>query len=49
MEQAMNADKLMAAGMTHNTSDILTGKPLSVGEDIVLDGYRYLWIDISNP
>ena len=46
--QVLVAEKLKAAGMTQNTYDILTGKQLQVGEDIVFDGYRYLWIDISN-
>ena len=47
IEQVMKADKLAAAGMTGITREIFNQTLLPVGEDLVLDGYRYLWIDIS--
>jgi len=46
-EQVMKADKLAAASLTGITRDIFSQAMLPVGEDLVLDGYRYLWLDIS--
>lgn len=45
--QSMPAEYLTAAGMTDNAIDILTQKELPAGKDLIFEGYRYFWIDIS--
>jgi len=46
--QVMNAAKLAASGMTRDAHEIFTQRSISAGEDIEIDAYRYLWIDISD-
>jgi amylosucrase len=45
--QVMHAAKLAASGMTHDAPEIFTQRTLPAGEDLEIDAYRYLWIDIS--
>jgi amylosucrase len=45
--QVMNAVKLVASGMTSDTHEIFTQRTIPPGEDLEIDAYRYLWIDIS--
>jgi amylosucrase len=45
--QVMQYAKLASAGMTNPAIDILTQQTRPPGEDLELDGYRYVWIDIS--
>ena len=45
--QVMAYAKLVSVGMTNHVLDILTQQTLPPGEDLQLDGYRYVWIDIS--
>lgn len=46
-DQVMTADRLAAAGMTRDADETFTQKTLPAGEDLLFDGYRYMWIDIS--
>jgi amylosucrase len=48
-EQVVTADTLSAAGMAADGLELLSQRPLPAGGDLILDGYRYLWIDISGP
>ena len=45
--QVMNAATLAASGMTRDTHEIFTQRAIPAGEDLEIDAYRYLWIDIS--
>jgi amylosucrase len=45
--QIMEFAKLASAGLTNDAFDIFSQQPLPHGEDLELDGYRYVWIDIS--
>jgi len=47
--QIISADKLAEAGMTRDALEVLTQKMFPAGEDLELQGYRYMWIDISGP
>ncbi|KPJ77247.1 MAG: amylosucrase [Deltaproteobacteria bacterium SG8_13] len=47
--QIISADKLAEAGMTRDALEVLTQKVFPAGEDLELQGYRYMWIDISGP
>jgi len=46
-EQTMSGDRLKAAGLTHAARRIYFDETLPVGDDLVLEGYRFAWIDIS--
>jgi amylosucrase len=46
-EQTMPGDRLAAAGLTAGAHRIYFDEALPVGDDLVLDGYRFAWIDIS--
>ncbi|HKL21898.1 MAG TPA: hypothetical protein VJ904_08835, partial [Tichowtungia sp.] len=46
-EQTMPGEHLRAAGLTADAHRIYFGETLSVGDDLILDGYRFAWIDIS--
>ena len=48
-EQVVTAATLSAAGMTTDCVELLSQRVLPAGDDLILDGYRYLWIDISGP
>ena len=48
-EQVLESSTLLDAGMTDSARDIISQRPLPSGEDLVLAGYRYCWIDISGP
>ncbi len=48
-EQVVTAATLSAAGMRTDCVELLSQRVLPAGEDLILDGYRYLWIDISGP
>ena len=37
----------VASGMTRGTHEIFTHRKIPAGEDLEIDAYRYLWIDIS--
>lgn len=43
----MNAAKLAALGMMREAHEIFTQRAIPAGEDLEIDEYRYLWIDIS--
>ena len=43
----MNAAKLAALDMTRDAHEIFTQRAIPAGEDLEIDAYRYLWIDIS--
>jgi len=45
--QVMNAATLAASGMTRDAHEIFTQRAIPAGEDLEIDAYRYLWIDIS--
>ena len=45
--QVMNAAKLAASDMTRDAHEIFTQRAIPAGEDLEIDAYRYLWIDIS--
>ncbi len=45
--QVMNAAALAASGMRRDAHDIFTQRAIPAGEDLEIDAYRYLWIDIS--
>jgi amylosucrase len=45
--QVMRIHKLTAAGMMRQATDVLMDQMIPTGEDLALDGYRYMWIDIS--
>jgi amylosucrase len=47
-DQVMKADRLAAGGMTRDAYEMFTQKTLPAGEDLAFDGYRYMWIDISD-
>lgn len=47
-DQVIRADRLAAGGLTRDAHEIFTQKTLPIGEDLVFDGYRYMWIDISD-
>ena len=46
-EQVVAAGRLSAAGMKRESAELLNQHILAAGSDLVLDGYRYAWIDIS--
>jgi amylosucrase len=48
-EQLVTAATLSAAGMRADCVELLSQRVLPAGADLTLDGYRYLWIDISGP
>lgn len=48
-EQVVAADHLSAAGMMRESFELINQHILAAGADLVLDGYRYAWIDISVP
>jgi amylosucrase len=48
-EQVVTAATLSAAGMRTDCVELLSQRALPAGADLILDGYRYLWIDISGP
>jgi amylosucrase len=45
--QVMNNGKLEASGMTSDAREIFTQRTIPAGEDLEIDAYRYMWIDIS--
>ena len=45
--QVMNAAKLAALGVTRDAPEIFTQRVIPTGEDLEIEAYRYLWIDIS--
>ena len=45
--QVMAFAKLASAGVTNHAFDIFTRQSLPPLKDLELDGYRYVWIDIS--
>ena len=45
--QVMKFAKLASAGVTNHAFDIFTRQSLPPLKDLELDGYRYVWIDIS--
>ena len=45
--QVMNVGKLEASGMTRDAREIFTQRTIPVGENLEIDAYRYMWIDIS--
>lgn len=47
-EQVMRTEHLAAAGMTNRAREIFTQTTLSGEEDLALDGYRFMWIDIPS-
>lgn len=47
-DQVMKADRLAAGGMTRDAYEMFTQKTLPAIEDLAFDGYRYMWIDISD-
>ncbi|HSM73241.1 MAG TPA: alpha-amylase family glycosyl hydrolase, partial [Desulfobacterales bacterium] len=48
-EQVVTAATLSTAGMRADCVELLSQRVLPAGADLTLDGYRYLWIDISGP
>ncbi len=46
-EQTMPGDRLKSAGLTEGARRIYFDEALPVGDDLVLDGYRFAWIDIT--
>ena len=47
IRQVMTADKLVEAGLTANGFEIFSQQEVFAGEDLTLDGYRYVWIDMT--
>ncbi len=45
--QVMRLHKLTTAGVIRQATDVLTDQIVPADEDLALDGYRYVWIDIS--
>ena len=45
--QVMKAGKLEASGMTRDAYEIFTQRTIPAGENLEIDAYRYMWIDIS--
>ena len=45
--QVMNTGALAASGMKREARDIFTHNTIAAGQDLELDAYRYVWIDIS--
>ena len=45
--QVMNVERLEASGMTSDAHEIFTQRTIPAGEDLEIDAYRYMWIDIS--
>jgi amylosucrase len=45
--QVVKAARLSAAGMNQGNLELLSQQILPTGADLILDGYRYVWIDIS--
>jgi amylosucrase len=45
--QVMKVGKLEASGMTRDAQEIFTQRTIPAGENLEIDAYRYLWIDIS--
>lgn len=43
----MGALKLEEAGLAETGYDIFSQKEVSTGENLVLDGYRYAWIELK--
>jgi amylosucrase len=48
-EQTMPGDRLAAAGLTADARRIYFDETLPVGDDLVLDAYRFAWIELSPP
>ncbi len=46
--QVLNAGKLEASGMKADAPEIFTQQTIPAGEDLEIDSYRYMWIDISD-
>jgi amylosucrase len=46
-EQVVTADTLSAAGMKQDSVELLSQQILPAATDLVLDGYRYWWIETS--
>jgi len=47
LDQRVSAARLAAAGMTENAHELFSGIVFPAGEELTIEGYRYLWIDIS--
>ena len=45
--QVMNVGRLEASGMARDTHEFFTQRTIPVGEDLEIDAYRYMWIDVS--
>jgi amylosucrase len=48
-EQTMSGDRLAAAGLTSDARRLYFDETLPVGDDLVLDAYRFAWIELSPP
>jgi len=47
-DQVIKAGRLLAAGVTQDAHEIFTQSAIHARKDLVLDGYRYMWIDTSD-
>ena len=45
--QVAGGERLAASGLTADAPEIFSGGTVSAGQDLELDAYRYVWIDIS--
>ncbi len=45
--QVMYVGKLEASGMTRDAQEIFTQRTIPAGENLEIEAYRYMWIDIS--
>jgi len=45
--QTMSGERLAAAGLTADSHRIYFDETLPVGDDLVLDGYRFAWINLA--
>ena len=46
-DQVMTAGRLAAAGVSQDAWEHIGRRSLTEGEDLVLEGYRYVWIDVA--
>lgn len=46
-DQVMPWEKLAEAGLTKPAREIFTQKPKPVDQDLLFNGYRYMWLDFS--
>jgi amylosucrase len=47
-DQQVGAARLAAAGMVADAPDLFSQKVFRAGKDLKIEGYRFLWIDISD-